>query len=196
MRVSKRRRVRSDEEDAEEPSDVCSSGCCVYFYATVSSSNVLKLLTCLREANECAIKSTHLDNTPRVFLYIHSNGGDAFAGLSAMDHIRNNPVPVTTICDGMVASAATFMLLGSDSRRALRNSFVRIHQVSIYGFDGKYVDFVDEFQNTNTLMETVRCVYLENTRLSRKRLEEILKKELDMSAETCVTEGIVQSIVA
>jgi ATP-dependent Clp protease protease subunit len=136
-----------------------------------------------------------MENTPRVFIYIHSNGGDAFAGLSGMDHIRFNRVPVTTIVDGMVASAASFLLLGASVRKCMPNSFVRIHQVSIMGFDGKFDEFQDEYQNSNSLMDTVRNVYLSNTSMSRKRLEEILKKEIDMNAHTCVREGIVQSII-
>lgn len=191
------KRVRCDEEAGVDAgsSEVTSSGCCVYFYASVTPGNVLKLITCLREANECALTHTHMENAPRVYLYIHSDGGDAYAGLSGMDHIRMNPVPITTIVDGMVASAASFLLLGAAVRKCMPNSFVRIHQVSISGFEGKFVDFVDEFQNTNSLMDTVREVYLSNTSLSSDRLEEILRKEIDMNATTCVSEGIVHSVV-
>ena len=184
------------EDDSSEAEEVTSSGCCVYFYATVSASNILKLVNCLREATECAQKHTHMETQARVYLYLHTNGGDAYAGLSGMDHIRMNPVPITTIVDGMVASAGSFLLLGAETRKCMPNSFVRIHQVSISGFEGKFVDFVDEFQNTNTLMDTMRNVYLSNTSMSKKRLEEILKKEIDMNAQTCVDEGLVHSIVS
>jgi ATP-dependent protease ClpP protease subunit len=112
-----------------------------------------------------------------------------------MDHVRSNSVPVVTIVDGMVASAASFILLGANDRRCMPHSFVRIHQVSISGFEGKYVDFVDELANTNSLMDVVRNVYLRNTSLTRKRLDEILKKEIDMNAETCIKEGLVQSLM-
>ena len=190
----KRTRCEDDSSGAEE--EVTSSGCCVYFYATVSASNILKLVNCLREATECAQKHTHMETQPCVYLYLHTNGGDAYAGLSGMDHIRMNPVPITTIVDGMVASAGSFLLLGAETRKCMPNSFVRIHQVSISGFEGKFVDFVDEFQNTNTLMDTMRNVYLSNTCMSKKRLEEILKKEIDMNAQTCVDEGLVHSIVS
>lgn len=197
LRLRSAKRVRCSDEDVDDASsEVTALGCCVYFYATVTAASILKLVTCLREANECALKATHLDTAPCVYLYIHSDGGDAYAGLSGMDHIRLNPVPVVTIVDGMVASAASFLLLGARVRKCMPNSFVRIHQISISGFVGKFVDFVDEFQNTNSLMDTVRDVYLSNTCLSRERLEEILRKEIDMNATTCVEDGLVHAIVA
>jgi len=197
LRLRSAKRVRCSDEDVDDMStEVTTLGCCVYFYATVTTASVLKLVTCLREANECALKGTHMDTAPCVYLYIHSDGGDAYAGLSGMDHIRMNPVPVVAIVDGMVASAASFLLLGARVRKSMPNSFVRIHQISIFGFVGKFVDFVDEFQNTNSLMDTVRDVYLSNTCLSKERLEEILRKEIDMNATTCVDDGLVHSIVS
>ena len=196
MLISRKRQrvVRAvDDEETDDVSEVHNIGNCVYFYAPVTSGNVLKLITCLRNANECASRVPHVES--RVYLYIHSGGGDAYAGLSAMDHIRSNPVAVTAIVDGMVASAASFILLGADDRRCMPHSFVRIHQVSISGFEGKYVDFVDELENTNSLMDVVRDVYMKNTSLTRKRLDEILKKEIDMNAQTCIKEGIVQCLM-
>lgn len=190
------KRLRCSDDDGDSSSDeVMANGCCVYFYASVTPVNILKLINCIREATECAQKHMHMDTVPRVYLYLHTNGGDAYAGLSGMDHIRMNPVPVTAIVDGMVASAGSFLLLGAKERRCMPNSFVRIHQVSISGFEGKFVDFVDEFQNTNTLMDTVRDVYLFNTSMSKERLEEILRKEIDMNAQTCMDEGIVHSVI-
>lgn len=189
----RRATIASDDVDETDAIDVQNIGNCVYFYAPVTPGNVLKLIACLRNANESASRIPHAN--ARVYLYIHSGGGDAYAGLSAMDHVRANPVPVTAIVDGMVASAASFILLGTDDRRCMPHSFVRIHQLSISGFEGKYVDFVDELANTNSLMEVVRGIYLDNTSLTSERLDEILKKEIDMNAATCIRDGIVKGLM-
>ena len=189
--MSRKRPQRRSENDVEGDDDVTCIDCQVFFYADVSPSTILKMIKALKTANENSVKTIGL---PCVYMFIHSNGGDAFAGLSAMDHIRNNPIPVITIADGMVASAASFMLLAGRTRYILPHAFVRIHQLSISGFDGKYAELMDEMQNTKVLMETIRNMYTEHTNMSEERVEEILKKEIDMDALCCLKEGIVHAV--
>ena len=87
-----------------------------------------------------------------IFLYIHTDGGDAYAGLSAMDHIKNMRVPVHTVVDGLCASAGTFILMGGEKKYALRHSSVLIHQLRL-GFWGTYEDLKDEMQNSDKIDE-------------------------------------------
>lgn len=192
-RRKKRRCERDDDSAAEGDGDVCSDGVRVYFYDEVSRSSVLRLVKCLREATTCSQRDGHSDGC--VYLHINSDGGDAFAGMAAHDYIKNNPIPVVTIASGMVASAASFMLLGAQKRMAFRHSFIRIHQVSITGFDGKYVDLVDEMSNTHSLMNMMKEIYADNTKISETQLDEILKKEIDMDANQCLENGLVHSII-
>ena len=190
-----RRRCSEEDESIDTDGNVQTDGSRIFFYADVTRATVLQLVRALRAASAHAVEHAQGLEQPRVFLHLHSDGGDAFAGLSAMDHIRTNRVPVTTVADGMVASAASFMLLGASFRLAHRHAFVRIHQLSIRGFEGKYADLMDEMQNTHTLMAKVRRVYLDNTLMSEMRVEEVLKKELDMDAEQCQAAGIVHAIL-
>ena len=189
------RHVADDEADVEEDS-ITSDGACVYFYAEVSRANNLKLIKCLREATvSCLQHSTSPHSPPLIYLYIHSNGGDAFSGLAAYDHIRLNPVPIVTVADGMVASAASFMLLAADHRLIHENSFVRIHQLSIIGFDGKYADMVDEMQNTHSLMKKVQDMYVARTGMDTDYCHDLLRQEIDMDAERCLKEGLVHEVL-
>ena len=199
MRGKKRaRRVGEEEkepdvESAADEDDVLVVRESIYFAAAVESKHVLKLLKALDEASDFALKHATWPTEARVYLYIHSGGGDAFAGLSAMDHIRNNRVPVVTIADGYVASAATFMLLGGYERKSLQNAKILIHQLST-AFWGKYVDLLDEAENCRELMESFRRVYADNTRLRPKELESLLSKELHMNARRCLECGVVDEL--
>ena len=158
-----RRGVRLNMDEAlDDDGSVTSDGACVYFYADVTRANILKLIKCLREATVSCYQHSSA-SPPRVHLYIHSNGGDAFAGLAGYDHIRLNPIPVVTVADGMVASAASFLLLAAEHRLMHEHSFVRIHQLSISGFDGKYADMVDEMQNSHCLMQKIEDMYVHTT---------------------------------
>lgn len=188
----KRRRVET-ESDADG-GVVVRHGAAVYFHAEVTKATVLELLREVREASAHAMREAHPMRTPEVTLYIHSGGGDAHAGLSAMDHLQSNPVPVTTVADGMVASAASFLLLAGTKRVAFPHSFVLIHQLSIGGFEGKYADMQDEMQNTSAVMDALRRIYRERTAMTPKRIDRFLKKELAMDAPQCLKEGFVHEI--
>ena len=107
---AKRRRVLKGDEDAEENETngddnvVRVDNHCIYFHAEVTRKTVNELIKALRVASVNATRTGH----STIDLFLHSDGGDAFSGLSAMDHVERNMVPVRTIADGCVASAATF----------------------------------------------------------------------------------------
>ena len=196
---SKRRRIDADEEENDEQDEVSKDikhlKGCVYFYAEVNNNNILKMISCLHEANDFVMtSSTQPLQDAKVVLYINSGGGDAFAGLSGMDHIRTNRVPVTTIADGYVASAATLLLLGGSERASLRNSRILIHQLST-GFWGKYVDLLDEVENSKELMAAFQQIYSSNTNIRSKKLKSLLKKEINMTASQALEYGFVTRLI-
>jgi ATP-dependent protease ClpP protease subunit len=197
MMVNMRKhRKRVDDETGSDDDSITSDGVCVYFYAEVSRANNLKLIKCLREATvSCLQHSTSPHSPPRIYLYIHSNGGDAYAGLAMYDHIRLNTVPIVTVADGMVASAASFMLLAANHRLMHENSFVRIHQLSIVGFEGTYAVMMDEMQNTHCLMKKLEDMYVARTGMSLEHCRNLLRQEIDMDADRCLTEGLVHEIL-
>lgn len=188
--MTKRYRNIEDDKDIPDESDVLCIKNAIYFYAQVENKNILKLFKCLAEATDYA---TQHSEEPVVFLYINSAGGDAFSGLSAMDHIRCNKVPVITIADGYVASAATFLLLGGTARKSMTNAKLLIHQLSTT-FWGKYVELLDEVENSKELMDNFKNIYLQQTWLSEKQLKSLLKKEIHMNAEKALEFGFVDEI--
>lgn len=183
----------SDEEDSGAANEVTTEGNCVYFYTEVSRKSVLKLVQCLNKATNYALRHAEDVSTCNIYLYIHSGGGDAFAGLSAFDHIRNNRVHVVTVIDGYVASAATFLVLGGEHRVAMKHATMLIHQLST-GFWGKFSDLVDEMQNSKSLMETIKQVYADHTCMSKKKIECLLSKEKNMNADKCLSLGFVHEL--
>ena len=183
-----------EEREEEEEVGVKAIGGSVYFHSEVSRKSVLEMIRCMEEATNHVLR--HLTgpvSEATVYMYIHSEGGDAYAGLSAMDHIRKNRVPVTTIADGFVASAATFMLLGGEYRMCHKHSSLLIHQLST-GFWGKYAELIDEVKNSQQLMETIKSVYSERTSMSQKKLDKLLGKELTLNSEQCLSYGFVEEV--
>ena len=168
----------------------------VYYHLPVNKKNIEYLITTLQEiSNELLAFSTiHETEPPPIYLYIHSEGGDAHAGLSAMDHIKNMAVPVYTVVDGYCASAGTFILMGGEKKFALPTSTVLIHQFRT-GFWGTYEDLKDEMQNSDKLMKRLQAVYKHNTDLTTKMLNNLLKRELELNSDECVKYKVVDEIL-
>ena len=164
----------------------------IYFYGGIDEKSVLAFNTKLKEKEIELLKiGVELGVQPMINVYIQSDGGDVYAGMSAMDHIYNCNVHVNTIADGCVASAATFMLLGGHSRYILEHSYILIHQIRT-GFWGKWEDLKDEHKHCEDIMNTIKKVYKENTQLSDGKLEELFKREIYFTAKETVDFGIAE----
>lgn len=185
-----RRRADDGDSDDEDKTDesVIQIRNNVYFHSPVTRESILCLIQKLDEAATFAL--TH-DTTIRLF--IHSEGGDVYAGLSGMNHIQTCRCKVRCIADGFVASAATFLLLGGHERCGMKHSTILIHQLST-GFWGKFVELKDEVANSEQLMAILCDLYTTKTRLNRKKIERIMEKELTMTSEQCLDIGVYDSI--
>ncbi len=162
----------------------------IYFRTEVCQRTMMLLQRALSEATDYAYVHS---NDPCVYLYIHSAGGDAFSGLSGMDHIRCNNARVVTIADGYVASAATLLLLGGHERNGLENAKVLLHQISTE-FGGKYGELLDEMENSKELMQTLQSTYEKHTTLKTKQISNMLSKDVHLSMKQCLKYGIIQNI--
>ena len=162
----------------------------IYFHCEVSRKTVLQLVLHLQEARKEAV----VNGTGEVTLFIHSEGGDVYAGLSAMSHIKHCAVPVTTVADGFVASAASFILLAGSRRRICPYGNVLIHQIRS-GFWGKYVDMLDEVKNAKGVMKTLRKIYREHTTMDVDTIKRVLNQEVALDAKKCLEFSIVTEIV-
>ena len=144
----------------------------IYFYSEVSRSKNLALNKSICNLGDKLYnQSQSLSvNPPNLFLHINSFGGSVFAGFSTVDYILNSKVPVTTVIDGCAASAATMMSVVGDHRVMHRHSFMLIHQLSS-GMWGKYEDLKDDIKNCDLLMETIKNIYEERTKIPKKQLK-------------------------
>ena len=134
------------------------------------------------------------DKYRSIYLHINSYGGGIFDGLSVMDQIKKTRSPVITVVDGIAASAATFLSIVGSKRLIKKNSFMLIHELSS-GMWGKYSEFVDEQTNLDKLMEIIKKIYLENTKISKNKIDEILKHDLYFDAKESLKLGLVDSIL-
>ena len=120
-------------------------------------------------------------------------GGSLMDTWYIMDLLKNLDHPVYTYIDGYAASAATLISVMGEKRFISPHSFMLIHQLSS-GSSGTFSEMDDSMQNNIKFMETIRKIYLTRTLLKEKELNEILKKDLWLDAETCKKYGLIDEI--
>lgn len=169
----------------------------IYFYSEVTRPRILDLNKSINNLGTSLINQTNLlkTKTPgNIYLHINSYGGSVFAGLSAVDTIQASNVPVCTLVEGCAASAATLMSIVGTRRAIRKNSFMLIHQLSS-GMWGKYEEQKDQMQNNDLLMEVIKGLYEKHTKIPKRKLREILKRDVWFDAETCLEYGLVDEII-
>lgn len=172
----------------------------LYFHDEVNERNIDNIKKLMREYLEKYLKAksnnTYATFTPKpLFLHIYSPGGDVHAGLSLYDFINeyNKTIPVYTVVEGLAASAATIISIAGNKRFITPNSYMLIHQLSTY-FGGNYEQIKDEFGNCEKIMKQLKNIYASKTKLNRKELNEILKRDVNWDAKTCIKNGLVDEI--
>ena len=108
--------------------------------------------------------------------------------------MQKEGILVHTIIDGYVASGGTLMSVIGDKRQIGKYSYMLIHQLSAAQI-GKYDEVKDSMKNLDKMMENVIGLYKEHSKFPEKKLEELLKHDLILDAETCVKYGLVDEIV-
>jgi ATP-dependent Clp endopeptidase proteolytic subunit ClpP len=167
----------------------------IYYYGDVTEGNALDLNSTLHAVDrKLAVSGQFLDVTPVIKLHINSYGGSLFAGLATVDTIRGLNAEVHSIIDGAAASAATIISCSCAKRSIGKYSKMLIHQLSS-GMYGKYNELEDDMENNKHLMDTIKAIYKEHTKVPMKKLSEILKHDLWFDSKTCKDLGLVDEII-
>jgi ATP-dependent Clp endopeptidase proteolytic subunit ClpP len=168
----------------------------IYFYSGVTRPKILQLNKGIFNLNVNMLsKTVPLEyDPPPVMLHINSYGGSVFAGLSAVDYIKNSKVPVHTIIDGCAASAATLMSCVGSHRMMHRNACMLVHQLSGMMW-GKFQEMQDDMENSEMLMEKIKNIYREHTKIPKKEMDNILKHDIWWEAEKCLQYGLIDEII-
>ena len=183
-----------DNVDADSP-QITRQDNHIYFYAEIDRKTISTLNTLLREAEEfCVISTLRLRVAViPIWLHIYSNGGYIHAALAAVDVIQNSRVPVYSVIEGATASAGTMISVVCAKRYIRKNAYMLIHQLSSECW-GKMSEIEDEYKNLSSLMKHVATIYLEHTKLSKKKLQWLLHHDLWMDSEKCLQFRLVDEI--
>ena len=136
------------------------------------------------------------DASKDISLYINSPGGSISSGMAIFDTMNYIKCDVSTICVGMAASMASFLLAaGAKGKRfALPNSEILIHQ-PLGRVEGQATDMKIHTDHIIAIRKKMNTLYSEMTGQPLEVIERDTDRDNYMSAEDAVNYGIVDKVI-
>lgn len=149
-------------------------------------------------ANSVVAELLYLDSLEKkdIFLYINSPGGSITSGMAIYDTMNFIKSDISTICIGMAASMAAFLLSsGTKGKRiALPNSEIMIHQ-PLGGVEGQATDMKIR---TDRIIETkskLNKILSENTGKPLSKIKKDTERDYFMSSKKALKYGLIDKII-
>ncbi len=149
-------------------------------------------------ANTVVAQLLYLDslNTNDISLYINSPGGSITAGMAIYDTMNFVKSDVSTICIGMCASMAAFLLSSGKKgkRYTLPNGEVMIHQ-PLGGAQGQATEIKIAAERILKLKEKLNRILSENTKQDIKKIEQDTERDHFLDADEALEYGLIDKIL-
>lgn len=136
-----------------------------------------------------------LNNDP-ISIYINSPGGSITSGMAVYDTMNFIKSKVSTVCVGMAASMAAFLLSSGEKgmRYALTNSEVMIHQ-PLGGAQGQATEIKIAAERILKLKEKLNKILSNNTNQDIKKIENDTERDYFMSSVEALEYGLIDEIL-
>ena len=149
-------------------------------------------------ANVVIAQLLYLDsiNQEDISIYINSPGGSITSGMAIYDTMNLIKSDVSTICVGMSASMAAFLLsCGRKGKRyCLPNSEVMIHQ-PLGGVNGQATEIDIVAKRILNLRNKINSILAKNTKKNLKQIEKDTDRDYYMNATEALEYGIIDQIL-
>lgn len=136
-----------------------------------------------------------------IYLYINSGGGNIIHGLAIYDVMHHIKAPVYTVCCGMAASMAAFLLSCGEKghRYALPHSRILIHQPLVFGnyYSTSRTQSVIEkiASDLNKRRDKLETIMADNTGKSFDEMHAACERDNWMDAEEALSYGLIDCIL-
>lgn len=149
-------------------------------------------------ANTVIAQLLYLDsiNNDDISIYINSPGGSVTSGMAIYDTMNFIKSDVSTICCGIAASMAAFLLSSGTvgKRYVLPNADVMIHQ-PLGGAEGQATDIKIASDRIVDIRNRLNKILSKNTKRPLRKIEKDTERDNYMSATEAVEYGLVDSII-
>lgn len=149
-------------------------------------------------ANMIVAELLYLDslNHDDIQVYINSPGGSITSGMAIYDTMNFIKSDVSTICIGIAASMAAFLLAAGQKgkRCALENSEIMIHQ-PLGGVQGQAIEIKLAAERILKLKEKLNKILAKNTKQTLQKIEKDTDRDNFMTANEAKSYGIIDKII-
>lgn len=134
--------------------------------------------------------------TKPIYIYIDSPGGNVYSGFAIFDMIRFIKAPVKTIGMGLIASAASIILLAAKktNRFALPNSHYLIHQ-PLSEMRGVATDLEIHAKEIERIKARINSLIANETGKNLEQIFQDTERDYWLNAEEAYSYGLVSKIV-
>ncbi|OQA04349.1 MAG: ATP-dependent Clp protease proteolytic subunit [bacterium ADurb.Bin400] len=136
------------------------------------------------------------DSSKDIQMYINSPGGEVYSGMAIYDTMQYIKPHVSTICVGLAASMASFLLAGGEKgkRFSLPNSRILIHQ-PMGGAQGQAADIKIQAEEILKIREKMNKILADVTGQPLERIERDTDRDFYMSPEDSLKYGIIDKVL-
>ena len=129
-------------------------------------------------------------------IYINSNGGSITSGMAIYDTMNFIKSDVSTICVGMAASMAAFLLSSGKKgkRYSLKNAEVMIHQ-PLGGAQGQATEIKIAAERILRIKDKMNKILARNTNKDVKEIEKDTERDYFMTSDEALSYGIIDNIL-
>lgn len=149
-------------------------------------------------ANSVVAQILYLDslNHDDISLYINSPGGSVTAGMAIYDTMNFVKSDVSTICLGMAASMAAFLLSSGEKnkRYILPNAEVMIHQ-PLGGAEGQATEIKIAAEHILKTRDKLNSILSKNTNQKIEIIQQDTERDNFMDSKEALNYGIVDKII-
>ena len=149
-------------------------------------------------SNSIVAQLLYLDslNNEDISIYINSPGGSITSGMAIYDTMNYIKSDVSTICIGISASMAAFILAcGTRGKRyILPNSEVMIHQ-PLGGAQGQATDIEIQAQEILRIKKSLNEILASNTGQDIAKIEKDTDRDYIMTPEEALTYGMIDKVI-
>lgn len=137
-----------------------------------------------------------VDNDADIFMYINSPGGSVSAGMAIYDTMNFVKSDVSTICTGMAASMASFLLsAGAKKKRfSLPNSEIMIHQ-PLGAFQGQVSDIEISANRMIRQKEKLNRLLAKHTNQPIEKVLQDTDRDYFLEPEEAVEYGLIDEVI-
>lgn len=150
-------------------------------------------------ANSIVAQLLYLDgiNHDDISIYINSPGGSITAGMAIYDTMKFIGSRVSTICVGMAASMAAFLLSSGEvgMRYCLENAEVMIHQ-PLGGAQGQATEIKIAAERILKLKKKLNKILSLNTGKSLRKIEKDTERDYFLDSKEALQYGIIDEVLS